>query len=268
MNHSFVEKIIAEKIPCYFLSPHLDDAILSAGELIAHLSQHTQVEGITIVTSGSSKPYNLSAKQFLKQSGYKDARKLFEDRRSEDHRAYSIIGVTPQHLGYTDALWRKIERPNLLRRALSYIFPEFLYVYPTHRIHITRGKISPLDVRMTRTLGEELKKNINKEEKFYIFAPLAIKAHIDHVITRDVVLKSFPKENIVLWEDYPYNIAHPPTPEDFLPLAHEIFRFEGEREVKLRMIREYKSQVKAMFPDGNIPIKPEVYYAVKIDTPL
>lgn len=263
MNDHAIQKIIADKIPCYFISPHLDDAVFSAGGLIAYLSRHTQVEIVTVFTSASPRPYTFSATQFLKQCAYADVDALFADRRNEDRSACAIIGITPVHLGHTDALWRKVSSPGILRRMLSRILPEFLHAYPTYRLHIIRGGVSRHDKPLSMVLGEELKKIVGTDKEHMLFCPLAVRSHIDHVLVRDVCLAVFAKERVILWEDFPYNIANPIGEKDIAPFAARAFSFDRpeEREKKLNMIRAYKSQAQAMFPDGNIPLVPEVYYS-------
>ena len=261
----FLQKIITGKIPCYFISPHLDDAALSAGGLITHLSKHTQVEVISVFTAASTPPYTLSVLRFLYRCGYTDTNQLLIDRKEEDRKAYSRIGITPHHLGYIDASWRKITSPSKFRQLLSRILPEFLHLYPIHQLHIARGAISSHDTDLMRSLGEELRALIANEKQFVIFCPLALKSHIDHVIVRDVCLKNF--ENVILWKDFPYNMKNVLGSKDDNPLATEVFRFEEEPEMKLGMIKEYTSQTKMMFPDGNIPLVPEVYYSPRKETP-
>jgi hypothetical protein len=66
-----MEKIIAHiiknKIPCYFLSPHLDDAVLSAGGLISSLSGNTSVTVVNIFTTAGEKN-TLSAKKSIQKA--------------------------------------------------------------------------------------------------------------------------------------------------------------------------------------------------------
>jgi LmbE family N-acetylglucosaminyl deacetylase len=259
MNTELIKKIIAEEIPCYFISPHLDDAALSAGGLIAYLSQHTKVEVVTVFTEASSKPYTLSAKAFLKQCGGEGANALFEMRRAEDKKAYSVVGIKPQLLSHVDALFRKIASPNVLRRALSRILPEFLHVYPTYRWHIVSDSVSRHDSQLMSFLAAELTAIVAPAADYVVFCPLALRSHIDHILTRDVCLKTF--GNVIMWQDFPYNIRSAAEKNEVASLGDELFRFEGESETKAAMLRAYKSQVRAMFPDGEIPSTPEVYYS-------
>lgn len=258
MKYNPIDKIIKEKIPCFFISPHLDDAVFSAGGLLAELSKHTQIEVITVFTKSSSEgPFTLSVKAFLKQCGYTSTEKLFKDRELEDKNALGIIGKTPHHFVYVDALLRKIENPNYFRKLLGKIIPEFLYVYPTYRFHITKDRISNKDKVLLERLGRELKNLTSSYENFYIFCPLAIRSHIDHVVVRDVCLKNF--DNVILWTDFPYSIRNH-TKDEEISVVGEPFIYDKNKEVKIKMIHAYKSQVKAIFSDGNIPLVKEVYY--------
>src|SRR3989304_10331904 len=92
------KQIINEKAPCLFISPHLDDAVLSAGDFILFLiEQKIPVTVITVFTKISPKPYTLSAKSFIRQCGYNDAELLFADRRNEDKEIFEKIGVQTDH---------------------------------------------------------------------------------------------------------------------------------------------------------------------------
>ncbi len=264
MNDQTIQKIIAGRIPCYFISPHPDDAALSAGGLITYLAHHTHVEVVTVFTNASRRPYTLSAKTLLNQCGYSDADTFFNDRRIEDTNACAIVGIKPRHLGYVDALWRKIYSPNILRRILSYILPEFLHIYPTYRLHIIRGEVSSHDAELSNTLGKELRKIIDTGKEYMLFCPLAVRSHVDHELVRDVCLKNF--DNVLMWQDVPYNTRNYTCPDEMDMIGSEAFQWGSEKDTKKQMIEAYTSQRKAMFPDGNIPLVPEVYYATKRNT--
>ena len=89
---SIFSKIAQKRIPSYFISPHLDDAVLEAGGLLRDLAKMTQVTVVTVFTETSKRPMTLSAKTFMKQCGYDDERKLFLDRRAEDMIVLDSIG--------------------------------------------------------------------------------------------------------------------------------------------------------------------------------
>jgi LmbE family N-acetylglucosaminyl deacetylase len=262
MNDRLIQKIIAGKIPCYFISPHLDDAIFSAGGLIAHLSRHALVEVVTVFTNASPRPYTLSAEAFLKQCKYIDADTLFADRRKEDIHACALAGIMPRHVGHVDALWRKISSPHLLRRMLSRMLPEFLHVYPTYRLHIIRGGVSAHDASLSHRLGEKLREIVGLKKEYVLFCPLALRSHIDHVLVRDVCLANF--DTVIMWRDFPYTIRNSIDSSETSVLGDEVFQWDAEKSMKEKMMRSYTSQMLAMFPDGNIPFVPEAYYAPRM----
>ena len=260
MNNEIINNIIREKIPCFFISPHLDDAALSAGGLIAYLSQHTHVEVIDVFTEASPKPYTLSAKAFLRQCGYADdADALFDARRKEDLCAYGTIGITPRNLGFVDALWRRLPVVSAVHRALSHVLPEFSFIYPTFRVHVAGGHVSRHDRELAKKIGGELQKIIGEHERYYIFCPLAVKTHVDHVLVRDVCLKNF--QHVIVWSDFPYCLVNGITPEKVGAFARVLFTWEDNMDEKKRMVSEYKSQLQGLFPTGGIPLISEVYYS-------
>lgn len=90
----------------YFISPHLDDAILSAGGLIYDLKDKGKVKIITVFTNGDE---------------------LLLKRKIEDKNVCRYLGVGYLHLGFTDVLWRN--NPNLreernLEIAIAYKLKE------------------------------------------------------------------------------------------------------------------------------------------------
>lgn len=109
---AILDTIIRERIPCYFVSPHLDDAILSCGEIISYLAGKTPLTVATIFTEADEPPHTLSARAFLKQCGVLDARELFSRRRSEDIQVLGRVNATWRHFGAVDALWRKRKKVN------------------------------------------------------------------------------------------------------------------------------------------------------------
>ena len=110
------------KSPCFFISPHLDDAVFSAGGLMIFLAKKNPVTVVNVFTEAGDLPYTLSAKKYLSVCEVDDARKLFEQRRNEDQKVLEKVGVKVVNLGFVDALWRKKEGV-----ARFKIIPEFAY---------------------------------------------------------------------------------------------------------------------------------------------
>lgn len=77
--------ILKNKKYYYFISPHLDDAILSAGGLIYDLKYKGKVKIITVFTKGDE---------------------IFLKRKIEDKNVCNYLGIDFIHLGFNDILWR------------------------------------------------------------------------------------------------------------------------------------------------------------------
>jgi LmbE family N-acetylglucosaminyl deacetylase len=238
-----IESIIQNKTECFFISPHLDDAALSAGGLIAYLSQRTKVHVITLFTEALS-PSSISAKQFLKQCHQQDPKKLFQERREEDLNAFNSLGIQSIHLGYIDALWRKKRKNNFLFKILGKFIPEFDCVYPTYRLHISQGKISKNDNELIIEIAQKLNEIFKKSgSNNAVFCPLGIGDHVDHVITRKIV------EQVVkpiYWADQPYVLR------SNLQVKNS-FEFEFNNEKKNKLLSMYRTQIPALFLNGTIP---------------
>src|SRR3989338_4946817 len=197
MSNKLVKQILNKKFKCIFISPHFDDAVLSCGSLLMHLTGKTSITIINVFTKAHKKPYTLSARKFLKESnGGSDATVLFKERFKEDKNVLSSLNVKIINLGLVDALFRKKNNFNFLGK----VFPEINHIYPTYKWHVVR-RISPHDHATT-----QLKKILKKfnGEKILVFAPYGIGNHADHVITRKVCEDLF--DNLILYSDFPYNL--------------------------------------------------------------
>src|SRR5262249_44072470 len=128
-GQTFVQKIIDQRIPCLFISPHLDDAVLSAGSLIAFLADKAPVKVVTIFTEASSLPHTRLAKAVVRNCGLEDAFVFVEERKKEDRALFQKLNVPTVHLGFIDAPWRKRQNMSRIRRSASRIIPEFGHLY-------------------------------------------------------------------------------------------------------------------------------------------
>ncbi|MCH7641145.1 PIG-L family deacetylase, partial [Patescibacteria group bacterium] len=140
--NEIVKDIIKNKRTCYFISPHLDDAAFSAGGLISYLAKRTKVVVITAFTRAGRDKHSLSALSYVNQCGYKknEIGRFFSARRKEDKELFESLGVKVMHLGFLDALWRKKKSLNLIEKFSTLFINEFRYIYPTYRLHISKGK--------------------------------------------------------------------------------------------------------------------------------
>lgn len=181
-----------------FVSPHLDDAIFSAGHLIKQLVDAGKEVTILNVFTKATERNSLSARMFLFQTKYHSAASLFKDRKAEDKTVFSRLGLKPTNLDMIDALWRPKEEEN----PLSKIIVEFSLIYPLYRQNILSGKLSKNDhtnlIQLTDIISTHLKR-----PKTLVLGPAGIGGHVDHVLVRQAVVNS--NSPYALWIDVPYN---------------------------------------------------------------
>lgn len=185
-----------------FFSPHLDDAVLSAGALIAELTHHQKrVLVVTAFTRASNNSFTGDAQTFLTNSGGYTAEELFAKRQQEDVHAVQKLGATHLHLANVDALFRTT--PQMTHAASRQLYPTFKSVFS--------AQMHAQDTPLLRSLTHEvttLHRQLKNGGKFY--APLGIGGHIDHLLCYEAV-QPLPPHDLVFWEDVPYRIEHQKT---------------------------------------------------------
>ncbi len=166
------------------VSPHLDDAVFSAGGAIALLADAGwRVELVTCFTASVASPTGFALSTQLDKGLDADV-DYMALRRAEDARAAAILGVRPVHLSLAEAPHRGYdsasrlfegvrdddEAPAALREALI-------------------GKLHDADL---------------------VLAPQAEGAHVDHVVVAAAVAALSP--GALWWRDVPYALRLPARP--------------------------------------------------------
>lgn len=207
-----------------FFSPHLDDAVLSAGAHIASLTaQRKRVLVATVFTQAGSVHLSGDAQVFLEKSGGRTAPELFADRKQEDMDALRILGADYVHLDYVDALFRTKENAQTAPSSSRQLYPTLDAVFS--------AQIHPHDQQLLAQLGDEcarLHQCLKKGGTF--FAALGIGGHIDHVLCY-MAVQHIPTRDLVFWEDVPYRIEH----QKVLKRAHHI----GKEKLLPRNVMSY-----------------------------
>ncbi|MDD2823116.1 MAG: GNAT family N-acetyltransferase [Candidatus Daviesbacteria bacterium] len=238
----------ANKKPCYFISPHLDDVVLSCSGLIMKLTDKTNITVVNIFTQAHSGPYTLSAKKYLKSSGHKnDANNLYLSRLQEDESALNSLNVKKINLDFTDALFRKKIKQSIWGK----ITPELEHIYPTYRWNIL-GNISKSDPTL-QEIKDHLKKIIPKDS--LIFVPLNIAGHVDHLIVREACESLF--DNIVYYSEFPYSYRNKKCIEKENYRKCEVLINYNQKN---KLVSCYKSQVSGLFSSGIMPKHNELYF--------
>ncbi len=95
-----------------YISPHLDDAILSCGSLIWHQVQQGDFVAIWTVCASESPYSQLSPYAQTLHDRWQTGTDTVALRRKEDAAACQVIGADYSHLPYFDCIYRRLPDGN------------------------------------------------------------------------------------------------------------------------------------------------------------
>jgi hypothetical protein len=233
------------------ISPHLDDAVLSCGALLAQLAPRHLITVATVFTAAAPPPWSLPARRQLRELGGVDAEDFFAQRRAEDADVLAGIGAAQAHLGFRDALFRRGRRGP---------------AYPTFRFDAARGRVASCDIGLAAEVSARVSEIARTGEAGMILAPLGVGRHVDHLITRRAAGELGMPVRTVYYSDFPYSLTAAPeagfvrraglVPHPWLP---------GRAENASR-IAGYRTQFAGLFRDGTVPTRPEIYWLPASDS--
>jgi LmbE family N-acetylglucosaminyl deacetylase len=239
--------------PVAVVSPHLDDAVLSCGALLARLARCCPVTVLSVFTAAAPAPrWSWPARRLVRAAGV-DAECLFERRRAEDRAVLAGIGVTAVHLGLRDALFRRSGEAAAGPPGRGR-WP----VYPTFHFDVARGRIAAADAGLAAEAAGRIREAARASQATVVFAPLGIGRHVDHLITRRAVQGLEPE--IVYYSDFPYSESAAPDPA-FVGRARLVpHPWLRGRAANASRIAGYRTEFRRLFPDGTVPTRPEIYW--------
>jgi LmbE family N-acetylglucosaminyl deacetylase len=179
---------LAENSPVIFLSPHLDDAVLSCGGLLAKLAKkHLNVEVITVFTADAEgRALSPLAQRFHEKWG--NHTHPFRIRREEDKACAEYLGIRYRWLGFQDVIYRD---PNLENDEI-----------------ITSPDYDVYQDPCLKSVTKEIRSILEETPSSLLFVPLSLGHHRDHKLVYEAI-KQLRNENSVVqayyyYEDYPY----------------------------------------------------------------
>ncbi len=173
-----------------YLSPHLDDAVLSCGGLIREQTlSKIQVE-IWTICSGDPPPGELSPFAKLLHTRWGTEIDTSSLRRAEDVAACQIIGARHRHLPILDCIYRQSKDGHWLYPSEESIF----------------GILSVEDAGTVFTLQTFLATILKPDDVLVI--PLTIGNHVDHQLVR-IAAEGLGGRPLLYFADVPYVIEHP-----------------------------------------------------------
>lgn len=148
-----------------YLSPHLDDAVLSAGGLIYEQTHSGIPVEIWTFMCGYAPPGEVSSFAALQhaQWGFSSAEETTRARREEDQHAAAILGATVLHFDFLDCIYRRATNG------------EWLYYdifVPPH----------PEDARIPAQIAETISAHLQPDD--VLVCQLAVGSHVDHILVR------------------------------------------------------------------------------------
>jgi LmbE family N-acetylglucosaminyl deacetylase len=248
-----VGQIDAAGLPVVVVSPHLDDAVLSCGALLAHMVRRCPVTVLSVFTAAAPPPsWSWAARRLVRAAGV-DTEALFEQRRAEDTAVLVGVGAEVVHLGFRDALFRRVGEiatgpPGTGRRP----------AYPTYHLDVARGRVARADAGLSAEVGGRVSEVVEARGASVIFAPLGIGRHVDHLITRQAMQGL--ASRTVYYSDFPYSEIAGPDSGFVRSAALVPYPWLSGRAENASRIAGYRTEFHRMFPQGTVPTRPEIYW--------
>lgn len=223
-----------------YISPHLDDAVLSAGGFIFEQSRLGIPVEVWSIFCGIPSPGELSplAQYLHNEWGTSTPEETVKLRRKEDQRAAQIVGAKAVHFNIPDCIYRCAPDGSPLYREIA--------VQPDKRE-------ASLPDQIVEIISSRLRDNDR------IVCQFGIGRHVDHVIVRTAIEKL----NRPLWytADLPYLFNTPEELDEFV-MGMKEYLFEitqAGMNTWIKAILAYKSQLSELFP-GTIEMKNQIQF--------
>lgn len=212
-----------------YISPHLDDAVLSAGGLIHEQTQAgVRVEIWTILSgipdSGELSPF---AQALHFGWGIAEIAELIRARRAEDKRACEIVGAAPLHFDYLDCIYRRGKNGEWLY--------EGIYL-PPHED----------EADFPRRIAESVSARLAPDDQ--LVCPLGVGSHVDHVLVRRA-MDLLGVRPVLYYAEVPYLFKTPGELEAKTAGMKEKIQTVGEAGLRAwqEAIAAYESQIATLF---------------------
>jgi LmbE family N-acetylglucosaminyl deacetylase len=148
-----------------YLSPHLDDAVFSAGGWIYEQTQAGIPVEIWTIMCGDPRvtEYSPFARELHLRWGFSSAEETVRVRREEDQTAASIVGAATCHFDFLDCIYRRDQNGDWLYTAIS---------VPPHAA----------DADYPARIAEAIAARLQPDDA--LVCQLALGSHVDHVLVR------------------------------------------------------------------------------------
>jgi LmbE family N-acetylglucosaminyl deacetylase len=237
-----------------YLSPHLDDAVLSCGGAI-HRTTAAGEEVLVVTVFAEEAGADMVLSPFaLAQHGYwGNPPKPMTLRRAEDAAALALLGAEGLYLGYLDAVYRTDASGQSIYTDLETLM----------------GEVHPADPTIedgAEGLAGRLAGIVSARDQAVLYAPLGVGHHVDHQIVHAAARRLLARGyRLAFYADYPY-AEQPGAVEAALAFARaegwrtEIITLDpADVTAKVCALSYYRSQLPTLF--GGVEAMPNRVWA-------
>lgn len=152
------------------VSPHFDDAVLSAGQF---MSERPDCEVATVFGGMPLTPERVKT-PYDEKCGFKNAQDAVATRQRENDAALALLEATAINLDFPDSQYRGVNA----------------------------------NITYTNDVVDKLQKILDDNNYEFIMGPLGL-GHPDHLLVNEAILKLNTDLPIYLWEDIPLRVVDP-----------------------------------------------------------
>lgn len=176
-----------------YLSPHLDDAVLSCGGAIhRHAMNGESVLMVAFFAADPPRLESLSPFALLQHEYWGNPPRPMALRRSEDLAALSLLGADVLHLEYRDAVYRAGPDGHWLYTDLATLLGD---LHPC----------DPLGLDNARAVAAQVAELFPQTGQQIVYSPLGVGRHVDHQIVHAAACQLQRRGyQLAFYEDYPY----------------------------------------------------------------
>jgi LmbE family N-acetylglucosaminyl deacetylase len=175
-----------------YLSPHLDDAVLSCGAAIHQQTAAGHAVLVITIFAGQPPAGNLSPFALLQHRYWGNPAQPLALRRAEDRAALAYLGSEALHLEYLDCVYRSGPDGEWLYTGEEALWAD---------LHLA----DPVAHDGARSLANQLAEILPIEEEMTLCAPLSVGHHVDHQIVHVAARRLWEMGyRVTFYEDYPY----------------------------------------------------------------
>ena len=231
-----------------FLSPHLDDVILSCGGMLYNLVQENATITIVTIFAGCpdfNKPFSDFAR--FQHEAWRTHNNPYRIRRNEDKDAFALYGLKPVWLDFLDCIYRG--------DANTWYYNDNEEIF--HHIHQN-------ETHFADTILAMLEKHVTIDDDTIVYSPVGLGHHVDHQLTVNVAIQLMEKcKQVYFYQDYPYveKLPNNHILQSLMQLRNlsweyqtwfnKVVTFSEEGlATKIKSIARYSSQISMLFGDN------------------